>query len=75
MTTDQYEFHTGHAMLLLGVSRRTVYRWLQSGVITSYQSPISKKHQFSLQEINRVRALRGQTVLTKEDAIKIWSQN
>lgn len=75
MTTDQYEFHTGHAMLLLDVSRRTVYRWLQSGVIASYQSPISRKHQFSLNEINRIRTLRGQTVLSKEEAIKIWSQN
>lgn len=75
MTTDQYEFHTGHAMLLLDVSRRTVYRWLQSGVITSYQSPISKKHQFSLQEINRVRTLRGQTILSKEEAIGIWKNS
>lgn len=71
MIEDIYEFYTGHAIEFLSISRRTIYRWLKSGKITSFKD-ISGNHKFTLREINRVLELQGQNPLTKEDAYNKW---
>lgn len=70
---DIYEFYTGHAIEFLGISRRTIYRWLKSGKINSTKD-FSGNHKFTLSEINRVRELRGMTNLTREQAYKQWEK-
>lgn len=65
-------FHTGHAVKLLNRSRRTIYRWIKAGQIKSNQSPISHRHLFALEEINRIRTLEGMITITPEQAKEIW---
>jgi hypothetical protein len=70
---DIYEFYTGHVTEFLGVSRRTIYRWLRNGKIVSFKN-ISGDHKFTLREINRMRALLGKPELSKEQAWKLWEK-
>lgn len=70
---EVYEFYTGHAIEFLDISRRTIYRWLKSGKISSTRD-FSNNHKFTLNEINRVRELRGMTKLTREQAYKLWEE-
>jgi excisionase family DNA binding protein len=69
---DSYYFHTGHAMKFLGVTRRTLYRWLDAGKIEGFQTP-NRQWLFSLKEINRVRQAYGMPPLTLEQAEKFWN--
>lgn len=73
MIENIYEFYTGHCVEFLGISRRTIYRWLKSGKISSTKD-ISGNHKFTLREINRVRELRGEQPLTREQAYELWER-
>jgi hypothetical protein len=75
MVSEVYEFYVGHVIdqRFLGICRRTMYRWLAAGKITSFKD-ISGRHKFTLQEINRVRVLQGKTRLSKQEAYRAWEE-
>ena len=71
LVSGQWYFHTGHTATLLGVSKKTIYRWRKNGLIEYRQDQMNKRYLFSLDEINRIRRNKVLDKLSVDDALSI----
>lgn len=77
MTTyDNYQvegdlaYKTLSVCQFLHISRRTLYRWIKSGKINA--NKMDGDWIISLEEINRVRGLRGLKFLSIEESLELF---
>jgi len=57
-----------HVAFLVGVTPRTVQRWIDDGKIAAHQVGFSRAWYVGLPEINRIRNLYAYPSLTREQA-------
>jgi predicted site-specific integrase-resolvase len=62
------EFHIATSSQMIGVTPRTLRRWAKSGRISCIFDEVGRVYRFRLDEINRIRRLRGYNELTQEQA-------
>lgn len=67
-----YLFHTGFVRDLFGVTRRTIYRWIENGLLPSHQLNQGDFHLFSLVDINKRLVERGNSPLTLDQIWDMW---
>lgn len=69
----EHLFYAGHVVEMLGISRRTLQRWIKEGLIQSRKT-ISGRRLFTLTEINRILESQGKEELPLEQAKKFWEK-
>jgi predicted site-specific integrase-resolvase len=65
---EQQQFYAHTTSLMTGVTTRTLKRWIANGRIVAIYDYVERSHRFTLDEINRIRRLRGYNELTPEQA-------
>jgi excisionase family DNA binding protein len=65
-------FTTQTTAKLCGVKRRMFHYWIRDGKIKGKRDKTGNRWLFSLQEINRIRRMRGYKMLTRKEAEEEW---
>lgn len=67
------QYSLKHAAHMIGVSDKTIRRWLKSGKMIGYQVGGRKSWYTDLEEINKMRELYALPKLSVEDSIEIFN--
>jgi excisionase family DNA binding protein len=70
ITIPQYSLK--HAAHMIGVSDKTVRRWMHSGKIGSYRIGGRRSLYTDLDEINKMRELYALPILTVDESVVIY---
>lgn len=68
-----YLFHAGHVAVMLGCTRRDVYRYVEQGQLRGQQAS-NKRWFFALDDINEFRRGLLMPELTKQEAWEFWEE-
>ena len=71
-TIDRPQFSLKHAAYMIGVSNKTVRRWVHSGRMNGFRVGGRRAWYFSLEDINRMRELYVLPSLEIDEAIVLF---